>query len=84
MTTVIDGHKLKINPQSVLAHPGSSDLLLLDFSNSHLYTVSFPLSNGTIIIHQPMYFFFEVYLKKTHEYLNSNYFIIWYLLYINI
>ncbi|XWS68971.1 hypothetical protein CRYUN_Cryun04dG0139500 [Craigia yunnanensis] len=45
VTTVIDGHKLKINPQSVLARPGSSDLLLLDFSNSHLYTVSFPLSN---------------------------------------
>ncbi|XP_022775573.1 uncharacterized protein LOC111317413 isoform X2 [Durio zibethinus] len=45
VTTVIDGHKLNINPHSVLARPGSSDLLLLDFSNSHLYTVSFPLSN---------------------------------------
>ncbi|XWS63639.1 hypothetical protein CRYUN_Cryun06bG0118200 [Craigia yunnanensis] len=45
VTTVINGHKLKINPQSVLALPGSYDLLLLDFSNSHLYTVSFPLSN---------------------------------------
>ncbi|XP_021292873.1 uncharacterized protein LOC110423080 [Herrania umbratica] len=45
VTTVIDGHKLKINPYSVLALPGSSDLLVLDSSNSRLYTVSFPLSN---------------------------------------
>ncbi|XP_007044576.2 PREDICTED: uncharacterized protein LOC18609416 isoform X2 [Theobroma cacao] len=45
VTTVIDCHKLKIFPYSVLALPGSSDLLVLDSFNSHLYTVSFPLSN---------------------------------------
>ncbi|XVF44042.1 hypothetical protein PTKIN_Ptkin02bG0088600 [Pterospermum kingtungense] len=49
VTTVFDGHKLKINPQSVLARPGSSDLLLLDFSSSHLYTLSFPLSNESVV-----------------------------------
>lgn len=49
VTTVIDGHELKINPHSVIARPGSSDLLILDFSSSHLYTVSFPLSSGTLI-----------------------------------
>ncbi|XWS22568.1 hypothetical protein CRYUN_Cryun29cG0047600 [Craigia yunnanensis] len=48
VTTVIDGHKLKINSHSILARPASSDLLLFDSSNSHLYTVSFPLSNGTV------------------------------------
>ncbi|OMO89899.1 hypothetical protein COLO4_19522 [Corchorus olitorius] len=46
VTTVIDGHKLNINPYSVIARPGSSDLLLLDSSDSHLYTLSFPLSSG--------------------------------------
>ncbi|KAK7843188.1 protein suppressor of quenching 1 [Quercus suber] len=30
VTTVIDGHKLGINPRSILSKPGSSDLLLLD------------------------------------------------------
>ncbi|OMO78173.1 hypothetical protein CCACVL1_14606 [Corchorus capsularis] len=45
VTTVIDGHKVNINPYAVIAPPGSSDLLLLDSSNSHLYTLSFPLSS---------------------------------------
>ncbi|XVE92464.1 hypothetical protein REPUB_Repub01dG0099700 [Reevesia pubescens] len=48
--TVIDCNKLNINLQSVLASPAFSDLLLLlDFHNSHLYTVSFPLSNESVV-----------------------------------
>ncbi|CAL8994293.1 unnamed protein product [Prunus brigantina] len=42
VTTVIDGHKLGINPHSVLLRPGSSDLLVLDSSGSAIYTVPFP------------------------------------------
>ncbi|XP_068326121.1 uncharacterized protein [Pyrus communis] len=42
VTTVIDGHKLGVNPHSVLARPGSSDLLVLDSSGSAVYTVPFP------------------------------------------
>ncbi|ONI30534.1 hypothetical protein PRUPE_1G256400 [Prunus persica] len=43
VTTVIDGHKLGINPYSVLPRPGSSDLLVLDSSGSAVYTVPFPI-----------------------------------------
>ncbi|PQQ18302.1 uncharacterized protein Pyn_36013 [Prunus yedoensis var. nudiflora] len=43
VTTVIDGHKLGINPHSVLPRPGSSDLLVLDSSGSAVYTVPFPI-----------------------------------------
>lgn len=46
VTTVIDGHKLGINPYSVLPWPGSSDLLVLDSSGSAFYTVSFPASGS--------------------------------------
>ncbi|XP_050375025.1 uncharacterized protein LOC126792633 isoform X2 [Argentina anserina] len=46
VTTVIDGHKLGINPYSVLARPGSSDVLVLDSSGSAFYTVSVPLSKS--------------------------------------
>ncbi|XP_009363515.2 uncharacterized protein LOC103953505 isoform X2 [Pyrus x bretschneideri] len=42
VTTLIDGHKLGVNPHSVLARPGSSDLLVLDSSGSAVYTVPFP------------------------------------------
>ncbi|KAM2330632.1 hypothetical protein ACFX1X_021435 [Malus domestica] len=42
VTTAIDGHKLGVNPHSVLARPGSSDLLVLDSSGSAVYTVPFP------------------------------------------
>lgn len=49
VTTVIDGHKLKINPHSVLLRPGSSDLIVLDSSRSLIYTVSFPLSNESLV-----------------------------------
>ncbi|XP_068333239.1 uncharacterized protein [Pyrus communis] len=41
-TTVIDGHKLGVNPYAVLAPPGSSDLLVLDSSGSAFYAVPFP------------------------------------------
>ncbi|XP_065635860.1 uncharacterized protein LOC112004847 [Quercus suber] len=44
VTTVIDGHKLGINPRSILSKPGSSDLLLLDSVSSIVYTLSFPTS----------------------------------------
>ncbi|PQQ03942.1 uncharacterized protein Pyn_19307 [Prunus yedoensis var. nudiflora] len=43
VTTVIDGHKLGINPHLVLPRPGSSDLLVLDSSGSTVYTVPFPI-----------------------------------------
>ncbi|XP_021809723.1 uncharacterized protein LOC110753194 isoform X1 [Prunus avium] len=43
VTTVIDGHKLGINPHSVLPRPRSSDLLVLDSSGSAVYTVPFPI-----------------------------------------
>lgn len=46
VTTVIDGHKLGINPYSVLPWHGSSDLLVLDSSGSAFYTVSFPASGS--------------------------------------
>ncbi|KAM1521290.1 hypothetical protein ACFX15_011162 [Malus domestica] len=42
VTTVIDGHKLGVNPYAVLASPGSSDLLVLDSSGSAFYAVPFP------------------------------------------
>lgn len=45
--TVIDGHKLEINPHSVMLRPGSSDLVVLDSSGSAFYTVRFPPSKGT-------------------------------------
>ncbi|XP_075658346.1 uncharacterized protein LOC142628191 isoform X1 [Castanea sativa] len=44
VTTLIDGHKLGINPRSILPKPGSSDLLLLDSVSSIVYTLSFPTS----------------------------------------
>ncbi|XP_061994990.1 uncharacterized protein LOC133712894 isoform X2 [Rosa rugosa] len=46
VTTVIDGHKLDINPYSVLPRPGSSDLIVLDSSGSAFYTVSLPPSKS--------------------------------------
>ncbi|XP_031263157.1 uncharacterized protein LOC116121337 isoform X2 [Pistacia vera] len=49
VTTVIDGHHLKINPHSVIPRPGSSDLILLDSANSLFYTFSFPLSQENVM-----------------------------------
>ncbi|XP_021613892.2 uncharacterized protein LOC110615945 isoform X1 [Manihot esculenta] len=47
VTTVIDGHKLKLNPHMVLPRPGSSDLIVLDYSGSVFYTVSLPISQNS-------------------------------------
>ncbi|KAL5552929.1 hypothetical protein UlMin_040330 [Ulmus minor] len=49
VTTVIDGHKLGINPHSVLLRPGSSDLIVLDHSGSAFYRVTFPLSKDSVV-----------------------------------
>ncbi|KAF2325340.1 hypothetical protein GH714_026799 [Hevea brasiliensis] len=48
VTTVIDGNKLKINPCMVLPRPGLSDLVVLDSFQSVFYTVSFPISQGSV------------------------------------
>ncbi|XP_043812590.1 uncharacterized protein LOC122723667 isoform X2 [Manihot esculenta] len=47
VTTVIDGHKLKLNPHMVLPRPGSSDLIVLDYFGSVFYTVSLPISQNS-------------------------------------
>lgn len=49
VTTVIDGHKLEINPYSVIAPPRSSDVIVLDSSHSTFYTLSFPLSEESVV-----------------------------------
>ncbi|KAM1659201.1 hypothetical protein ACFXTN_043278 [Malus domestica] len=48
VTTAIDGHKLSVNPHSALAHPGSSDLLVLDSSDSAVYAVPFPTPGSQV------------------------------------
>ncbi|KAF3431303.1 hypothetical protein FNV43_RR26034 [Rhamnella rubrinervis] len=48
VTTVIDGHKLKINPHAVHFRSGSSDLVVLDSAGSAFYTVPFPISQEGI------------------------------------
>ncbi|KAL6983627.1 hypothetical protein U1Q18_017009 [Sarracenia purpurea var. burkii] len=44
VSTVLDGHKLNINPHSILPQVGSSDLVILDSSDSAFFTVSFTAS----------------------------------------
>lgn len=51
VTTVIDGHKVGVNPHSVLPMYGSSDLVVLDAANSAFYTVSLPVSQGSVPKH---------------------------------
>lgn len=46
VTTVVDGHKSGLNPYTIHALPGSSNLIVLDSSGSTFYTTSFPLSFG--------------------------------------
>lgn len=46
VTTVVDGHKSGLNPHTVHALPGSSNMIVLDSSGSTFYTTSFPLSVG--------------------------------------
>ncbi|KAK9707353.1 hypothetical protein RND81_07G191800 [Saponaria officinalis] len=47
--TVVDGNKLNINPHSVVFRLGFHDLILLDSSASLFYTLSFPLSQESVI-----------------------------------
>ncbi|KAG6654463.1 uncharacterized protein LOC122311273 isoform X2 [Carya illinoinensis] len=49
VSTVIDGHKLRMNPHSVLHRSGSSDLVVLDSANNTFYTVSFPASQESVV-----------------------------------
>ena len=58
VTTVIDGHKLGISPYAVMLKPGSSDLVVLDYSRSAFYTVPFPVSKGTGFELEPYFHFF--------------------------
>jgi hypothetical protein len=44
VTTVMDGHKLNVNPHAVQLR--SSDLVVLDSSKSVFYTLPFPISQG--------------------------------------
>ncbi|GAU50245.1 hypothetical protein TSUD_188970 [Trifolium subterraneum] len=48
ITTVLDGHKLHINPFSVLQRPTFSDLIILDSTNSTFYTVQLPISQESV------------------------------------
>jgi hypothetical protein len=49
VSTVIDGNKLKVNPHSVLPSFGSSDLIVLDSTQSALFTVAlFPSQDSEI------------------------------------
>jgi hypothetical protein len=47
--TVINGHKVNINPHSVLPLSGSSDFVVLDSVNSSFYTISSPISQGSVV-----------------------------------
>ncbi|CAN8313086.1 unnamed protein product [Cochlearia groenlandica] len=49
VTTVMDGHKSGLNPHTIHALPGSSDLIVLDSASSAFYTTSFPLSIDSVI-----------------------------------
>ncbi|XP_010498896.1 PREDICTED: uncharacterized protein LOC104776509 isoform X1 [Camelina sativa] len=49
VTTVVDGHKSGLNPYTIHALPGSSNLIVLDSSGSTFYTTSFPLSVDNVI-----------------------------------
>ncbi|KFK44463.1 hypothetical protein AALP_AA1G259600 [Arabis alpina] len=49
VTTVVDGHKSGLNPHVIHALPGSSNLIILDYSGSTFYTTSFPLSVDSVI-----------------------------------
>lgn len=57
MSTVIDGHKLNVNPHSILPRFGSSDFVVLDSAGGVFYTVSFPISQGTEITCLVFFFF---------------------------
>ncbi|KAJ6752772.1 hypothetical protein OIU74_027573 [Salix koriyanagi] len=48
VTTVMDGHKLNVNPRAVQLR--SSDLVVLDSSKSVFYTLSFPISQDGVMV----------------------------------
>ncbi|KAJ6290744.1 hypothetical protein OIU78_026485 [Salix suchowensis] len=48
VTTVMDGHKLNVNPRAVQLR--SSDLVVLDSSKSVFYTLSFPISQDVVMV----------------------------------
>ncbi|KAG9152040.1 hypothetical protein Leryth_002291 [Lithospermum erythrorhizon] len=49
VTTVVDGDKVHLNPNSVLAQHGLEKLILLDSSASTFYSLSFPVSQESTI-----------------------------------
>ncbi|XP_052173955.1 uncharacterized protein LOC127789182 isoform X2 [Diospyros lotus] len=49
VSTILDGHKSKLFPHSILPQFGSSDLIVLDSVNSAFYTVSFTSSQESEI-----------------------------------
>jgi len=56
VTTVLDGHKLNINPHAVQLR--SSEIVVLDSSRSVFYTLPFPISQGNNFISRYCFFFF--------------------------
>ncbi|KAG6777384.1 hypothetical protein POTOM_017205 [Populus tomentosa] len=48
VTTVLDGHKLNINPHAVQLR--SSDIVVLDSSHSVFYTLPFPISQASVMV----------------------------------
>ncbi|KAL9343984.1 hypothetical protein Peur_064415 [Populus x canadensis] len=48
VTTVMDGHKLNVNPHAVQLR--SSDLVVLDSSKSVFYTLPFPISQDGVMV----------------------------------
>lgn len=52
---MVDGHKSGLNPHTVHALPGSSNMIVLDSSGSTFYTTSFPMSVGK----KPTFFYIK-------------------------
>ncbi|XP_061977325.1 uncharacterized protein LOC133698430 isoform X1 [Populus nigra] len=48
VTTVLDGHKLNINPHAVQLR--SSEIVVLDSSRSVFYTLPFPISQASVMV----------------------------------
>uniref|UniRef100_A0A6M2F844 NHL repeat-containing protein n=1 Tax=Populus davidiana TaxID=266767 RepID=A0A6M2F844_9ROSI len=48
VTTVLDGHKLNINPHAVQLR--SSEIVVLDSSHSVFYTLPFPISQASLMV----------------------------------
>jgi hypothetical protein len=69
VTTVLDGHKLNINPHAVQLR--SSEIVVLDSSRSVFYTLPFPISQGNNFISRYCFFFFflsvELYMCNFYK-----------------